>query len=129
VGVLQYQDLIAWQKAMELVIRVYEVTEGFPRREMFGLTNQIRRSAVSIPSNIAEGQARLTTRDFLRFISIARGSSQELETQILIAFRLGYLKTDEKCELIELLKEIGRLLAGLSRSLARTDNKGPAAVP
>jgi four helix bundle protein len=88
VGVLRYQDLIVWQKAMDLVIRVYELSDGFPRRETFGLTNQLRRSAISIPSNIAEGQARQTTQDFLRFLSIAQGSSQELETQILIAFRL-----------------------------------------
>jgi four helix bundle protein len=120
-GVLQYQELIVWQKAMDLVIRVYELSDGFPRREMFGLTNQLRRSAVSIPSNVAEGQGRKTTRDFLRFISIALGSSQELETQILIAFRLDYLKIHEKDELVAKLAEVGRLLSGLSRSLSRTD--------
>jgi four helix bundle protein len=121
VGVLQYQDLIVWQKAMDLVIRVYELSDGFPRRETFGLTNQLRRSAISIPSNIAEGQARQTTRDFLRFLSIAQGSSQELETQILIAFRLSYLKQHEKNELVGMLSEVGRLLSGLTRSLRRTE--------
>ena len=88
--VRHYRELIVWQKAMDLVMRVYEATECFPQRELFGLTNQLRRAAVSIPSNIAEGQGRNTTADFLRFLSIARGSLQELETQILIASRLRY---------------------------------------
>ena len=83
-----YSDLIVWQKAMDLVVHVYEVTESFPQREVFGLTNQVRRAAVSIPSNIAEGQGRGTTKDFLHFLAIARGSLQEVETQLLLAYRL-----------------------------------------
>ncbi len=106
VGVRQYQGLIAWQRAMDLVIRVYEATDEFPRKEMFGLTNQIRRAAVSIPSNIAEGQGRDTTREFLRYLAIARGSLQELETQILIASRLRYVQEHHRTELLEKIKEV-----------------------
>ncbi len=91
-----YQELFVWQRAMDLVVRVYEVTESFPHKEQFGLTNQLRRAAVSIPSNIAEGQGRQTTRDFLTYLSIARGSLQEVETQILIATRLDYIAESEK---------------------------------
>jgi four helix bundle protein len=118
----QYQELIAWQKAMDLVVRVYEVTEAFPPKELFALTNQLRRAAVSIPSNIAEGQGRQTTRDFLRYLSIARGSLQEVETQILIAFRLGYVKEPSQAQLIERISEVGRLVSGLYRSLARPES-------
>ncbi len=118
--VRQYQDLIVWQKAMDLVVQVYEVSESFPRREMFGLTNQLRRAAVSIPSNIAEGQGRLTTKDFLRHLSIARGSLQEVETQILIASRLKYIDEPASAELLGRAAETSRLMTGLSRSLSRT---------
>jgi four helix bundle protein len=120
--VRQYQDLIVWQKAMELVTGVYRATEEFPRHEIFGLTNQIRRAAVSIPSNIAEGQARDTTREFRRYLAIARGSLQELETQILIASRLVYIKEGDTSCLIERIKEVGRLLGGLSRSLSCSES-------
>ena len=92
----QYQELIAWQKAMDLVQRVYVVTDDFPAKEVFALTNQLRRAVVSVPSNIAEGQGRATTRDFLRYLAIAKGSLQEIETQIIIAFQTrlheGYRK-------------------------------------
>ncbi|MGO9809732.1 MAG: four helix bundle protein [Isosphaeraceae bacterium] len=114
-----YQELFVWQRAMDLVVRVYEVTESFPHKEQFGLTNQLRRAAVSIPSNIAEGQGRQTTRDFLRYLSIARGSLQEVETQILIATRLDYIAESEKVEMLERTTETSRLLTGLSRSLSR----------
>jgi four helix bundle protein len=123
VALSQYQELIAWQKAVDLVIQVYRATEEFPRSEQFGLSHQIRRTAVSIPSNIAEGQGRETTRDFLRFLAITRGSIQELETQILIAFRLGYLKEQEQTQLIESLAEVGRLVSGLRRSLPGADRQ------
>jgi len=119
-GVRQYQDLIAWQKAMDLVIHVYKVTDEFPRKEMFGLTNQLRRAAVSVPSNIAEGQARSTV-EFVRYLSVAQGSLQEIETQILIACRLDYINASQKPKLIEMITEVGRLLRGLSRSLSDPD--------
>jgi four helix bundle protein len=86
-----YKDLIAWQKAMDLVNAVYDVTEAFPKVEIYSLTNQIRRAAVSIPSNIAEGQAHYSNREFLHFLRHSRGSLAELETQILVAQRRSYL--------------------------------------
>jgi four helix bundle protein len=119
-AVRQYQDLIVWKKAMDLVVRVYELSELFPQKEVFGLTNQLRRAAVSIPCNIAEGQGRLTTKEFMRFLSIARGSLQELETQVLIALRLNYLEESASAELLERTAETSRLMTGLSRSLLRT---------
>jgi four helix bundle protein len=86
-----YKDLIVWQKAMDLTEMVYQATKAFPREELYGLTNQVRRAAVSIPSNIAEGQARQSTAEFRNFLSLARGSLAEVETQLMIAQRLGYL--------------------------------------
>src|SRR5262245_52079237 len=95
-GVRHYSDLIAWQKAMDLVMQIYKITREFPPEERFGLTNQLRRAAVSVPSNIAEGQGRHATRDFLRCLSIAYGSLQEVETQLVIASRLDYLKEEHR---------------------------------
>lgn len=110
-----YRELIAWQKAMDLVTHVYDMTKRFPDDERFGLVSQMRRCAVSIPSNIAEGQARNTTGEFKQFIGVARGSIAELTTQILIAERLGYLQ--EGTQTIEKAEEVGRILTGLSQSL------------
>ena len=90
-----YRDLIVWQKSMELVERVYRMTRVFPKEELYGLSSQIRRAAVSIPSNIAEGQARKSTAEFLNFLSIAQGSRAEVETQTLIAQRLGYVTQNQ----------------------------------
>ncbi|MCX6039724.1 MAG: four helix bundle protein [Caldilinea sp.] len=86
-----YQELIVWQKAMDLVVNVYQITKGFPREETYGLTNQLRRAAVSIPSNIAEGQGRNTAKEFQRFLAVAYGSLQETETQLMLSRRLGYI--------------------------------------
>src|SRR3954467_1556385 len=94
-AVKNYQELVAWQKAMDLVEAVYKVSEKFPKEEVFGLRAQLRRSSVSIPSNIAEGQGRAGAVEFCRFLHIAHGSLREVETQLLIAQRLGYLKPDE----------------------------------
>ncbi len=112
-----YRDLIAWQKGMKLVTQVYEATRTFPREEIYGLTSQIRRSAVSIPSNIAEGHGRNTNRDRQYFITAARGSVLELQTQIEIAENLGYLKGDIATKLIASADEAGRIINGLLRSL------------
>jgi four helix bundle protein len=87
-----YRELIVWQKAINLVEAVYRATKHFPQTELYGLTRQIRRAAVSIPSNIAEGQGRNTTKDFLHFLAVANGSLMELETQIIIARRLNYIE-------------------------------------
>jgi four helix bundle protein len=114
-----YKQLLVWQKAMALVTRVYELTRSFPREEMFGLTSQIRRAAVSIPSNIAEGQARPTTGEFKQFLGIAKGSLSELDTQLLIAQNLSYFQ--EAGDLFDNLAEVGRMLSGLLSSLT-TDN-------
>ena len=117
--VSHYQELIAWQKAMALVEEVYIATRTFPREEIYGLTSQLRRAAISVPSNIAEGQGRRTTADFLRHLSIAYGSLLELETQVLIAARLNYL-SNEKCNVVlKMAAEVGRLLNGLMSSLRR----------
>lgn len=117
-----YRELIVWQKAISFVESVYRVTNDFPKTEMYCLTNQIRRAAVSIPSNIAEGQGRSTTRDFLHFLSMSQGSLMETETQITIAERLGYLKKEQETTLLESASEIGRLLNGLCKSLNKKLN-------
>jgi four helix bundle protein len=118
--VRHYQELIAWQKAMDLVVVVYRYTASFPKEEMFGLTSQLRRAAVSIPSNIAEGQGRRTTKEFVNFLAIARGSLQEVETQLFIAERLNYLTGAALAEITKLSSEVGRLICGLANSLERT---------
>jgi four helix bundle protein len=117
--VKNYQELIAWQKAMDLVEEIYEDSKSFPREELYGLTSQIRRAGVSIASNIAEGQGRRTTPDFLRHLSIAYGSLREVETQILIAGRLGYLGATTVERVMRGAGEVGRLLNGLMSSLTR----------
>ncbi len=110
-----YRDLIAWQKAMDLVTHIYEITKKFPDDERYGLVSQMRRCAVSIPSNIAEGQARNSKGQFLQFVGIARGSVAELTTQILISQRLGYLSEPDLT--IDKAGEVGRILSGLANSL------------
>ena len=113
-----YTDLIVWQKAMGFVEEVYRVSGRFPREEVYGLTAQIRRAAVSVPSNIAEGQGRRSRRDFRRFLRVAHGSLREVETQVLLAERLHYLSLDDRISILRLSSEIGRLLNGLARSLS-----------
>ena len=117
--VKNYQELIVWQKAMDLVEEVYTVSKCFPREEIYGLTSQLRRAAVSIPSNVAEGQGRRTTPDFLRHLSIGYGSLREVETQILIATRLRYLAQGKCQEVMSMAAEVERLLNGLMSSLTR----------
>jgi four helix bundle protein len=114
-----YQELILWQKAMDLVEEVYAASKSFPREEIYGLTSQLRRAAVSIPSNIAEGQGRSTTADFLRHLSIGYGSLLEVETQMLIATRLNYLTMARSRNVMKMSAEVGRLFNGLMSSLAR----------
>jgi four helix bundle protein len=115
--VQSYRDLVAWQKAIDLVVDIYKSTQAFPNSEMYGLVSQLRRAAVSIPSNIAEGQARLSTGEFKQFLGQARGSLVEVETQILIAQQLGYLELKPSEELLQRTAEIGRVLNGLLTSL------------
>ena len=115
----RYQDLIAWQKAIALVKNVYEATSGFPQKETFGLTSQMRRSAVSIPSNIAEGQGRATRGEFHQFLGHARGSLYELETQLVIASELQYLSAEQCDCLLRDGRELGRILNALISSVSK----------
>ena len=112
-----YQELIGWKKGIELVTDVYRLTQKFPKQEIYGLTSQIRRAAVSIPSNIAEGQGRMSRGEFKQFLGHARGSVFELESQVLIARNLAYLNLEEGEFLLERIAELGRVLNGLLKSL------------
>jgi four helix bundle protein len=112
-----YRELTAWQKAMDLVQITYEAVRTFPREEIYGLTSQLKRAVVSVPSNIAEGQGRKSTREFLRHLSIAYGSLMEVESQILVAQRLQYLSQEVVERVLELTSELGRLVNGLSNAL------------
>lgn len=105
-----YKDLIVWQKSMELAPIIYRLTSRFPRDEVFGLTNQIRRAVVSIPSNIAEGFGRGSDREFIHFLRIAKGSAAEVETQILISEDLHYVSSDDAQTALSLCDEILRML-------------------
>ena len=111
-----YRDLIAWQKAMDYVEAVYVATRSFPGDERYGLTSQLRRAAVSIPSNIAEGQGRGSDAELVRFLRVAHGSLRETETQGLIARRLGFLDAAPTEQLLALSAEIGRIISGLIKS-------------
>jgi four helix bundle protein len=115
--VQSYRDLVVWKKSMALVFDVYRCTQAFPKIETYGLTSQLRRAAVSVPSNIAEGQARLSTGEFKQFLGNARGSLMELETQILIAQNLRYLDQNQSETLLSAAAEVGRILNGLLASL------------
>ena len=112
-----YRDLDAWQAAMALAEMVYCVTQALPRHELFWLTAQLRRAAVSIPSNIAEGACRRTTGAYVNHVSIALGSHAEVETCLEIAMRLGYLQRDETTKVASSIERTGQLLNGLLRSL------------
>jgi len=112
-----YRDLIAWQKAMQLARLVYRLTESFPKEERFGLTSQLRRCAVSVPSNIAEGHGRLSDRVLRTFLATARGSLFELETQTLLAIDFNYLKPADAQETLSLASEVARILNGLIKTL------------
>ena len=112
-----YRDLIVWQKAMTLARLIYGLTQKFPSEEKFGLTSQMRRAAVSIPSNIAEGQARRGSREFIQFISQAEGSLAELDTQLTLATDLGYTDPSRASESVALIEELRRMLNALRRNL------------
>jgi four helix bundle protein len=112
---LDYKELHAWQKAMKIAKMVYTLSSHFPKEEMYGLTNQVRRAAVSIPSNIAEGSSRAGTKEFLQFLAIARGSAAEVETQALLASQLGYCP--ENPEILSEITSLRQVINGLIRSL------------
>lgn len=117
-AVLNYRELFAWQKSMDFVEAVYRATTNFPKEELYCLSSQIRRASISVPSNIAEGQGRQSTREFRNFLSIAYGSLREVETQLMIAARLNYLSEQELKRLLELASEVGRLTNGRMKSLS-----------
>ncbi|MEO8157937.1 MAG: four helix bundle protein [Betaproteobacteria bacterium] len=114
-----HYNLLAWKSAMALVEDVYTLTGDFPKEEMYGLTSQMRRAAVSIPSNLTEGAARNGTKEFVQFLGVAKGSLIELETQLLISAELGYLSRDHG--LFEEIEEVSRLIAGLQKSVRTAD--------
>jgi four helix bundle protein len=117
-----YKNLIVWRKSIVLVKQIYELTRKFPSEEKFGLVSQMRRAVVSIPSNIAEGQARRTTGDYVRFVSNAEGSLAELETQLIISIELNFCLKDEAENIFALMIEIRKMLNALRRSLMNKTN-------
>ncbi|HHX08753.1 MAG TPA: four helix bundle protein [Chloroflexi bacterium] len=112
-----HRDLIVWQKSMDLVEEVYRLSNFLPKEEMFGATNQLRRAAFSIPSNIAEGNARNSSKDYARFLSMARGSKAETETQLEICVRIGYLNEEQTRKALTLCDEIGKMLYAMIQKL------------
>jgi four helix bundle protein len=117
-----FESLDVWKYSLDLTKTIYKITSTFPKEEIFGLTNQIRRASVSIGSNIAEGSAKNSGKEFLRYISIALGSSAEVKAQILIAFEIGFLNEENKIELLDKINKIGKMLKGLENSLRRKEN-------
>ncbi|MBI5027176.1 MAG: four helix bundle protein [Nitrospirae bacterium] len=119
-----HHKLRIWNQSIQMVTKVYKLTESFPNHELYGLTSQIRKSAVSIPSNIAEGAARNSTKEYINFLSIAQGSCSELETQLIIAKNLGYGGLNSNSSnniepILEELNEISMMITGLKKSLNR----------
>ena len=112
-----YRDLIVWQKSIILVKQIYALTKSFPDEEKFGLISQMRRASVSIPSNIAEGQGRRTTKDYIRFISNAEGSLAELDTQLIISIELSYCTKEQTRDMFLLMSELRKMLNSLRLSL------------
>ncbi len=114
-----HKDLIVWQKSMDLLVEVYRLVKKLPKEETYALSDQMRRAAVSIPSNIAEGKGLSSEKDYLRFLFIARGSKAELETQLLVCIRLNYLTESEVDSTLNLCSEVGRMLNVLISKLTR----------
>jgi len=113
----KFKDLKVWQKAIQHVIKIYSETSSFPKEEIYGIISQIRRCSVSIPSNIAEGAGRKTKKDFSHFLDIAKGSSFELETQLIISKELNFINSENFEILIAELDEIQKMITGLQKSL------------
>ena len=112
-----YKELQVWHKAIDLVVEIYKISKLLPKEETYGISDQIRRSAVSIPSNIAEGQSRNSIKEFIQFLSIARGSLAELETQLLICIKVNMLSEDNITEAQNIITEIGKMIKGLMNKL------------
>lgn len=118
-AIKHYRDLQVWQKSMDIVVRCYRLTSTFPQEEMYGLSSQLRRAAVSIPANIAEGHGRNLTKLYLNHLSIAMGSLKELETHILIAAKLEYVTETQISNLMQDCTDLGKMMTGLTRSLSK----------
>lgn len=118
-GILSYRDLKVWRTAMDLVGESYRLTRQFPKNELYGLTSQIRRATISIPANIAEGHGRLHRGDYLRSLSVAIGSVNELETELLLARQLGYVTSEDTRRANDAADEVGRMLGAVVRALRR----------
>ena len=114
-----YKDLMVWQKAMDLVVEVYRIVQLLPKEETYGLSDQMRRAAISIPSNIAEGKMRNTRREYINFLYMARGSNAELQTQCLICARIQYIDEKELIKTLSLSNEVGRMINALILSLTK----------
>lgn len=112
-----HRELEVWKKAMDFVVEVYRITSKFPKSEEYGLTSQLRRASVSIPSNLAEGAARKGNKEFMQFLNIAQGSISELDTQLELAYRLEYINKQDYSNLINRLTEISKMLYGLAKTL------------
>ena len=112
-----YKNLVVWQKSIDLVVEVYRLTKKFPSEELYSLTDQLKRAVVSVPSNIAEGSARKTSKEFVQFLYIARGSKAEVETQLEIACKLGYLQYSEAQIAFDLCSEIGKICLKLINNI------------
>jgi four helix bundle protein len=117
--VKSYEDLEVWQKAMDLVVLCYRLTKAFPKNEIYGLSSQLQRAAVSVPANIAEGRQRQHSREFLQFLSVASGSLAEVETHVQIACRLSYIDHHELTGVLDKAAEVSRMLTGLRKSIEK----------
>jgi four helix bundle protein len=113
-----HKNLLVWQKSMAFVTELYKLTRKYPKDEQYGLINQLRRAAVSIPSNIAEGCARRNTKQYIQFLYVSLGSASEIETQVIISYNLEYVSNNEEQNMLEMLEEIIRMLVGLIKSLS-----------
>jgi four helix bundle protein len=118
-GVQSFKDLEVWQVAMDVAVQCYESTRVFPREELFGMTGQIRRASASVPANIAEGQGRDHTKEFVHFLSVAKGSLAELETHLLLSHRVGLMKQHQLDAILLLVERVGKMLTALRKALQR----------
>lgn len=118
-----YRELDVWKKSFRVTALIYEATKSFPKEEMYGLTSQIRRAAISLPSNIAEGSKRGTNKDFCQFLRIAQGSGAELETQLLLAQQLGYLSESNLAPIFSLVDDVMRMLTMFIKKLSMSDDQ------
>lgn len=117
-----YKDLLVWQRAIEISVELYKITASFPGYEIYGLTNQVRRSANSISLNIAEGYAKSTTKSYINFLNIAQGSLNELESGLILSTKLGFIKTENTLNIESMINEEGRMLASLIKKINEKDN-------